>query len=221
MEYSEVELEFLRSEAAKCRRCRAGHPVECDGFRVVYDERASEFYGQVKISYVPCERYRKLKHRAAKERAIRRSGLPDKWITERCPQLPELLLDLQTCVVSPQELNPKHSVVVSHIIQAAVVRHLEQGNRARYVACSTIDFDDLQRVGDILRGDMMVALDRWDGGSHHEAIVRTLCAEVEARLNRGALTVIGLLRPLRLLEARVEDEVPLIGLLESLPSVEL
>lgn len=216
---NEVERELLESEAARCRRCRAGEYVPCDGVRAEYDPVASEFYGATKIVYVPCDYYRQLHHRNALERAVMMSGLPSKWITAERPKVPAELTSGKPCVVAPSELTPSHTVASSHMVQSAVMALVYDNIPSRYWFFPSLTFSDLDGLRTDLGGRNTVAIDRWDGGSQHESLVAEMCGLVEERITADLPLIIGLLRPVDMLEPRVDAEVPLIGMFQDLPRV--
>ena len=215
-----VELELLRAEQARCQRCRQGHHIACDGVRAVYDQKASTFYGTTKIVYEPCEFYLQLRHRAARERAVKRSGLPGRWLTADLPRLPDKLSGVESCGVVPSALTPEHTVQSSYLVQAAVMGCIACEIQAKYWFVPSLSFDRLSRVTSDLEGEGVVALDRWDGGSLPPTLLAQMCSLLEQRLALGGLVIIGLLRPFELLEPRDPSEMAVLGMLGDLPRVD-
>lgn len=217
--WNRVELDLLRSERARCRRCRSGHDVPCDGARAEYDEQASQFYRATKITYILCDYYWERKHRGARERAVRDTGLPPRWETQKCPTIPKALLSKLPCVVAPQQLTPEHTLNSSYLVQAAIMSLACSGMDSRYWFCPNLSFDHLTQMRTDLSRQRVLGLDRWDGGSHHEKVLGVMCGVLEQALGNGAQVIVGLLRPLTMLEPRSDLEIPIIAMLQDLPSI--
>lgn len=212
-------MDLLQTEEERCRRCRAGERVACDGWRREVNREATDLYGQAVFVQVPCPRYAELERAGRLRAGVRLSGLPPAWEPSSQPRLHPRLPDgpLPAClVVYPEQPDDNGAqITVTKIVQSAVYRALREDMPAHYVWGPLVRFENLDATCERLADAPLVAIDRWDVCVQHPNLLGQLAAAIESRIVMGRLTVVGLLQPLRRLRAMVPEQSPVIGRLKA------